>query len=113
MSIRYVTIQEFSSFHQVDIHLIETFIHFGLLEPLDMDNQYCIREEDIEPLEAMVRLHTELDVNLPDLETIMHMRQRLLQLQARVEELEGQLRWYENRFAARPAFSGWEEAESQ
>ena len=29
MSIKYVTIQEFFIFfHQVDIHLIETFIHF-------------------------------------------------------------------------------------
>ena len=113
MSVKYVTIREFSAFHKVDVHLIEEFIHFGLLEPLEKDNQPCIREEDIEPLEAMVRLHEELEVNLPALETIMHMRQRLLQLQARVEELEGQLRWYENRFAARPAFSGWEEAESQ
>ena len=107
MSIKYVTIQEFSSFHQVDIHLIETFIHFGLLEPLDMDNQYCIREEDIEPLEAMVRLHTELDVNLPDLETIMHMRRRLLALQERVEELEGHLHWYERRLSAWPAPPPW------
>ena len=113
MSIRYVTIQEFSSFHQVDIHLIEAFIQFGLLEPVDEDNQYCIREEDIEPLEAMVRLHAELDVNLAGLESIMHMRQRLLQLQSRVEELEGQLRRYKNRFAARPEVSGWEKAESQ
>ena len=107
MSVKYVTIREFSAFHKVDVHLIEEFIHFGLLEPLEKDNQPCIREEDIEPLEAMVRLHEELEVNLPALETIMHMRRRLAALQERVQELEGHLQWYERRLSAWPAPPPW------
>ena len=50
-----------------------------MVEPLDMDNQYCIRE-DIEPLEMYgAAAHTELDVNLPTWKPSC-MRQRLLQL---------------------------------
>ncbi len=98
MSVRYVTIKEFSEFHQVDIHLIEEFIHFGLLEPLEKEGRPCIREEDIEPLEIMMRLHSELEVNLAGLEAIMHMRRRMRQMQARIEELERRLqRWNQQK----------------
>lgn len=113
MSIRYVTIQEFSEFHQADIHLIEEIIHFGLVEPLEKEDQPCIREEDIEQLEAMVRLHSELDINLPGLETIMYMRRRMQELQDRLDELERRLRWYEERFAGRPSPPLWFEKQPQ
>lgn len=108
MYIRYVTIKEFSEFHQVDIHLIEEFIHFGLLEPMERKGLHCIREEDIEPLEAMVRLHSELEVNLPGLEAIMHMRNRLRDMRARIEELERRLRKYEVDAIVRRQDGGWE-----
>ena len=113
MSIRYVTIQEFSEFHQADIHLIEEIIHFGLVEPLEKGDQPCIREEDIEQLEAMVRIRSELDINLPGLETIMHMRRRMQELQDRLDELERRLHWYEERFAGRPSPPLWFEKQSQ
>lgn len=100
MSVRYVTIKEFSEFHRVDIHLIEEFIHFGLVQPLEKEGRPCIREEDIEPLETMVRLHSELDVNLAGLEAIMHMRRRMRHMRARIEELERRLQRYEALAAA-------------
>ncbi|MCB0581837.1 MAG: hypothetical protein KDD10_21330 [Phaeodactylibacter sp.] len=108
MSIRYITIEAFSEFHEVDAHLIEEFIQFGLLEPVEQGDQPCIREEDIEPLETLLRLHSDLDINLAGLEAIMHLRRRMLGLQTRIQELERQLRWYEKRFATHRTIPEWD-----
>lgn len=106
MAIRYISIEEFSEFHHIDLRLIEEFIDFGLVDSQKQSGQPCIREEDIEPLEAMVRLHAELGVNLEGIEAIMHMRQRMKKLRARVEELEQLLNRYERLQAVDTGFSG-------
>ena len=95
MSIRYITIREFSSFHDVDVHIVRELADSGLVETLRREEEWCIREEDVEPLEMMVRLRRDLGVNPAGIETILHMRRRLEAMRRRVEELERDLRRYE------------------
>lgn len=95
MSIRYITIREFSSFHDIDVRIVQELVDFGLVETLRREEEWCIRGEDVEPLEMMVRLRRDLGVNPAGIETILHMRRRLETLRRRVEELERDLRRYE------------------
>lgn len=95
MAIRYISIHEFCEFHGVERSLVEEFVEFGFVEPTQVDREPALRESDLEPLEVAVRLHQDLGVNPAGIETILHMRERLQQMQARMRDLELRLRRYE------------------
>jgi hypothetical protein len=95
MAIRYISIREFCEFHGVDRSVVEEFVEFGFVEPTQLDREPALRESDLEPLETAVRLYRDLGVNPAGVETILHMRERLRQLQARMRDLELRLRRYE------------------
>ena len=95
MSIRYISIHEISRFHEVDIRILEELAGSGLVETLWKEEEWCIREQDLEPLELMIRLHRDLGVNPAGIETIFYMRQRLQAMRRRMETLEARLRRYE------------------
>lgn len=92
---RYVHIREFSDFHGVEVRLVETFIDQGLINCDPRDDGPYIAEQDIEPLEMMLRLHLELGLNPAGIETVLHMRERIRTLQERLRELEWQLKYLE------------------
>ncbi len=99
--IQYITIREFCDFHAVDMRLIEEIIDFGLLRPQRQDQQLCISEDEVEMLETMLRLHQELGVNWAGVETILHMRQQIEELQQHRRQLELQLREFQQFFGTR------------
>jgi len=90
--IRYIAIRSFCEYHQIDRSLVEAFFEFGLLEAREERGEQYLTDEDIEPLETMLRLHTELGINLEGIEAIMHMRRRIRHLQQRLHELEYELK---------------------
>ena len=95
MAIRYISISEFCDFHGVERSLVEEFVAFGFVEPTHVDREPALRESDLEPLEVAIRLHRDLGVNPAGIETILHMRERVRQMQARLRDLELRLRRYE------------------
>jgi len=90
--IRYIAIRTFCEYHQIDRRLVEAFFEFGLLDPHEDQGEWYLTDEDIEPLETMLRLHQDLGINLEGIEAIMHMRRRIRHLQQRLHELEYELR---------------------
>jgi chaperone modulatory protein CbpM len=90
MDIRYITVREFSGFHEVETRLVNSFLEFGIVECHYQNEEPCIAETDIEDIEAALRLHLELEVNLEGIDIILHMRRQLLNLQQRLSALDSQ-----------------------
>ncbi len=90
--ITYITIKKFCEFHEVEYRWLQEIIEHGLFTPFHQDGQAYIPEEDLSRLETMLRLRVQLDINPAGIETIMHMRSTIQQLQIRLRELEAQLK---------------------
>lgn len=106
-TIRYITIREFSEFHNIEVEVVKKFIAEGLVAAHQQDEMPCIDERDIEQLESMIRLHHELEINIAGVETIMHMRRRMAEMQSQLAEMEYRLHKYDQLLEKlfRPKFS--------
>ncbi len=81
----------------IDQELLGEVIEIERLEPLlaleivafrrEPSGAFAVAEEHCEDLRTMLRLAYELDINPPGVETIMHMRRRIAELQAEVSRL--------------------------
>lgn len=86
---------DFCSYHQIDITLIGSFEEAGLVELVVVDEKSFIPETQLPQLERMVRLYHDLDINLPGIEAITHLLQRVHTMQQDMLELRNRLRIYE------------------
>jgi MerR family transcriptional regulator, heat shock protein HspR len=74
--------------YQIHPQTLRLYERLGLLLPSRSDgNTRLYTEEDLQRLEIILTLTRELGVNLAGVEVILHMREKLEQLQLQVEEM--------------------------
>ena len=95
----YLRIEEITYGEPVPADLLEQLLDLELVEyrrePAEPRAVVLVSERDAESLRAMLRLATVLEVNPAGVETIMHMRRRMREMQGelrRLRRLERQLR---------------------
>ena len=91
MATRYITVTELCSFHEVEDVLIIELSDSGLFSLVDTGNGPCVAEADLQIVESMLRLHTDLGINAAGVETIMHMRHKMEVLQRELRYLRTRL----------------------
>jgi hypothetical protein len=84
------------TFYQVDVSLIQTIGDYGLINLNSEDNHLWVPVSGLGELERILRLHTELDINMEGIEAISHMLQRMKELQQEVGLLRTKLSVYEH-----------------
>lgn len=74
--------------YQIHPQTLRLYERLGLLQPSRSDgNTRLYTEEDLQRLEVILTLTRELGVNLAGVEVILHMREKMEQLQIQVEEM--------------------------
>ena len=91
----YILIQHYCETTSVDPEFIKQLFEYGLIQHIEQDDEPAVREEELPILERMVRLHYDLDINLEGLQVIAHMRQKMIQMQKEMLELERKLKRFE------------------
>jgi chaperone modulatory protein CbpM len=91
----YIAIEEFCSHHGVQVTLIREFADFGLVHLQEKENQAFVPAEEIEKLERLLRLHSELGINTEGLDIILNMRDQLVSLNSELETIRYRLRQLE------------------
>jgi hypothetical protein len=86
---------EFCAFHNIEISFLNSLQEAGLIEITTIRETEYIRESQLTELEKIVRLYYELDINLEGIETVMHLLQRLNDMQDEITLLKNRLRLYE------------------
>ncbi|WP_259070480.1 chaperone modulator CbpM [Mucilaginibacter sp. X4EP1] len=81
---------EISTYHEVEYSFISSLNEAGLLDFEIIDQTTFITTDDLQKLEKMIRMHHELEINIPGIEAIMHLLQR-------VEQMQDELRTLRNR----------------
>ncbi len=95
-STHFISIREFCRYHTVDQDVILEYHSFGLIRLVirESDDHPLIPDDEIETLEIVLRLHRELDINLAGIETILHMREKIVAMQKRLKDTENLLQHY-------------------
>ena len=87
---------EFCASHNIEISFIESLQETGLIEITTIKETEYIQESQLYDLEKIVRLYYELDINLEGIDTVIHLLQRMNDMQDEITLLKNRLRLYES-----------------
>lgn len=87
---------EFCNSHNIEISFINSLQEAGLIEITTIKETEYIHESQLYELEKIVRLYYELDINLEGIETVIHLLQRINEMQDEITLLKNRLRLYES-----------------
>lgn len=86
----------FCNYYQIEHSFISSLKESGLVEFIIVDEQTFIPHSQLQQLEKMIRLHQELEVNLNGVEVIVHLLQRMEQMEQELSSLKSKLSFYED-----------------
>ncbi len=86
---------EFCASHNIEITFINSLQEAGMIEVTTISETEYIHENQLNELEKIVRLYYEMDINLEGIETVIHLLQRINDMQDEITLLKNRLRLYE------------------
>lgn len=86
---------EFCVHHNIQLSFIQTLSDQGMILTERIEENIYLPVSELKLVEKIVHLHFELDINLEGIETIMHLLNRVEDMQSQITRLTNQLRRYE------------------
>jgi len=90
-----IPLETFCSHYQVEKTFIETLESHGLISISYRENQGFILRDEVVELEKYSRMYYELNINVPGIDALQHLLERIKQLQQESDQLRARLRIYE------------------
>jgi len=90
-----IPIELFCTSYQVEESFLETLESYGLISITIQDQRRFILMEEIVELEKFSRLYYELEINVPGIEALQHMMERIKQMEQELADLKARLKIYE------------------
>ena len=95
MSEEIIPVETFCSYYHVERTFIETLESYGLISISYKENQRFILKDELTELEKFSRMYYELDINIPGIDALKHLLEKIKELQQETEMLRTRLRIYE------------------
>jgi len=92
-----IPVTDFCMHHQVELSFIYSLNESGLIELMNVKEHTYLPVDQLGQLEKLVRLHTEMEINIAGIEAITHLLERMEGMQHRLQQLSDRLRIYEDR----------------
>lgn len=89
-----IPLTEFCMNYHVEQSFVYALQDSGLIEIIHSEEQNCILASQLQQLEKMVRMNTEMDINLEGIEVITHLLERIQKMQRQILELNNKLNLY-------------------
>lgn len=86
---------DFCMHYHVSYSVIGGLEEAGLIKVITIEEQSYLQEDDLGEVEKLVRLYTDLEINIEGIEAITHMLQRMKAMQEQIRALQQRLRLYE------------------
>ncbi len=83
-----INIEEFCRYYSAEISFVHSLHESGLIHVDTDDDHYFISIEEMPRVEKFVRMHYDLDINLPGLETIDYLLRKMESLQNELKRLQ-------------------------
>ncbi len=91
-----ISLNDFCSSHSIEISFIDALNDHGLIQITVVEERAFIELNQLPILEKIVRLHYDLEINLPGVETLYYLLQRMTTMQEEMKVLKNKLRRYED-----------------
>ncbi|AMR33815.1 hypothetical protein A0256_21430 [Mucilaginibacter sp. PAMC 26640] len=91
-----ITVSDFCIYHNVEYTFVDHLQEAGLIEVTVINQTSCIPIDNIQKLERLARLHTQLEINEPGIAVIDNLLNKLENMQQEVSSLRSRLRLYED-----------------
>lgn len=91
----FISVSDFCLGHDISYGLMVDLKEYGLVEIIEKRDTWYIATEELPKAEKILRLHSELDINLEGIEVITQLLQRLEEMQNEMTRLKNRLRLYE------------------
>lgn len=92
---KYIAVEEFCFSHGVTTQFIIQLHDFGLIEVVTKEDMEYIQYEELPKVEKIVRLHSDLNINLEGIEVIQDLLDRIAHMQGQIITLKNKLQVYE------------------
>lgn len=90
-----IPLETFCTYYQVERSFVETLESYGLVSISSREEQRFILMEEVVELEKFIRLYYDLNINVPGIDALKHLLEKLKELQQETEKLKARLRIYE------------------
>ena len=90
-----IPVETYCSYYQVEIEFIRTLEEYGLISIRYEEMKGFIQKEDVAQLERFSRLHYDLNINVPGIDALQHLLEKIRALQEETESLRNRLNIYE------------------
>jgi chaperone modulatory protein CbpM len=90
-----IPLETFCTYYQVERSFIETLESYGLISISYREEQRFILMEEVVELEKFSRLYYDLNINVPGIDALKHLLEKLKELQQETDNLRARLRIYE------------------
>jgi hypothetical protein len=95
MAAELISIEEYCRHHHTEITFVDALEDNGLIQIVYAETCRCIDSEQLEQLEKYTRLYNELELNIPGIEVVNVLLEKMETMQHRIRELEYKLHFYE------------------
>lgn len=86
-----IAITDICTYHEVEYTFISSLGDAGLISLSVVNDETFIPESDMQILEKMIRMYTDLDINVPGIEAVIHLLRRVEQMQDEIRALKCKL----------------------
>jgi chaperone modulatory protein CbpM len=90
-----ITVKDFCVYHNVEHTFVEYLADAGLVKVTTVNKTHCIPIDEIQKVERLVRLHSQLEINEPGVATINNLLEKLEDMEQEMSVLRSKLRIYE------------------
>ena len=90
-----IPLETICSYYQVELSFIETLESHGLISISYQENQRFILREEVVDLEKYSRMYYDLNINVPGIDALEHLLEKIKLLQQEAEGLKARLHLYE------------------
>ena len=87
-----IATKEISTYHNVEYTFIDSLGEAGLVKLKVVKKDTYVPETELQKLEKMIRMHHELDINVAGIEAIIHLLDRVEQMQEELRVLRNRVR---------------------
>jgi len=95
MATELISIEEYCRHHHTEITFIDALEDNGLIHVVYAETRRCIDAEQLERLEKYTRLYHDLELNVPGIEVVNALLERMEAMQLHIRELEHRLHFYQ------------------